>query len=238
MCSEPKKKFGGRDIPPPYQRGGRVGRCDGRGCTFCPLLACGAFLGGGAVPQNILHFISSSDVDNLENRGNSLLAVRVSFPSLIFSCGVYPNGAVSLRKPFPGHSFCKLCPKLRGVTPSAPIFEGSTDTPSFLFIPAPLGSWLGLAFFSRLFFQARTPSCSLGLDRSVRHPPSHPRPPNDVGQWWGGGVGGIPPPGPGGRPLLDNRGKRVWEIMVCDPRRTFEHSEYVPNNKVSSPPPT
>jgi len=36
------------------------------------------------------------------------------------------------------------------------------------------------------------------------------------------------------RPLLDNRGKRVWEIMVCDPRRTFEHSEYVPNNKVNS----
>eukprot|EP00667_Euglena_gracilis_P007438 EG_transcript_7511 len=36
------------------------------------------------------------------------------------------------------------------------------------------------------------------------------------------------------RPLVDNRGKRVWEILICNPQRTFEYAEYIPNNKVNS----
>ena len=34
------------------------------------------------------------------------------------------------------------------------------------------------------------------------------------------------------RPLVDARGKRVWEIMICNPERTFEFAQYIPNNKV------
>jgi hypothetical protein len=36
------------------------------------------------------------------------------------------------------------------------------------------------------------------------------------------------------RPLVDARGKRVWEIMICNPERTFEFAQYIPNNKVNS----
>jgi len=36
------------------------------------------------------------------------------------------------------------------------------------------------------------------------------------------------------RPLLDERGKKVWELLVCDPDRTFEHAEYFPNSRINS----
>ncbi|PNH02936.1 hypothetical protein TSOC_011060 [Tetrabaena socialis] len=36
------------------------------------------------------------------------------------------------------------------------------------------------------------------------------------------------------RPLLDERGKKVWELLICDPERTFEYSEYFPNSKINS----
>lgn len=36
------------------------------------------------------------------------------------------------------------------------------------------------------------------------------------------------------RPLLDERKKKVWELLICDPERTFEYSQYFPNNKVNS----
>ncbi|KAL6760686.1 PsaB RNA binding protein [Haematococcus lacustris] len=36
------------------------------------------------------------------------------------------------------------------------------------------------------------------------------------------------------RPLLDERGKKVWELLICDPERNFEYSEYFPNNKINS----
>mmetsp|Transcript_27737 Transcript_27737/g.58633 ORF Transcript_27737/g.58633 Transcript_27737/m.58633 type:complete len:375 (-) Transcript_27737:47-1171(-) len=36
------------------------------------------------------------------------------------------------------------------------------------------------------------------------------------------------------RPLLDERGKKRWELLVCNSSRTFEHSEFLPNNKINS----
>ncbi len=36
------------------------------------------------------------------------------------------------------------------------------------------------------------------------------------------------------RPLLDERGKKVWELLICDAGRTFEYSEYFPNSKINS----
>ena len=36
------------------------------------------------------------------------------------------------------------------------------------------------------------------------------------------------------RPLLDERKKKVWELLVCDPERSFEYSQYFPNSKVNS----
>lgn len=36
------------------------------------------------------------------------------------------------------------------------------------------------------------------------------------------------------RPLLDERGKKVWELLICDPERNFEYAEYFPNNKINS----
>lgn len=36
------------------------------------------------------------------------------------------------------------------------------------------------------------------------------------------------------RPLLDERGKKVWELLACSPDRTFEYSQYFPNNKINS----
>ena len=36
------------------------------------------------------------------------------------------------------------------------------------------------------------------------------------------------------RPLLDERGKKVWELLICNADRSFEHSEYFPNNRINS----
>lgn len=36
------------------------------------------------------------------------------------------------------------------------------------------------------------------------------------------------------RPLKDERGKRVWEVLVTDPNRSFEFSEYLPNSRINS----
>ena len=36
------------------------------------------------------------------------------------------------------------------------------------------------------------------------------------------------------RPLRDDRGKKVWELLVTDDARTFEHAEYFPNNRINS----
>ncbi len=36
------------------------------------------------------------------------------------------------------------------------------------------------------------------------------------------------------RPLLDERGKKKWELLICDPARTWEYSAYFPNNKINS----
>lgn len=36
------------------------------------------------------------------------------------------------------------------------------------------------------------------------------------------------------RPILDERGKKVWELLICDPQRSFEYAQYFPNNKINS----
>ena len=36
------------------------------------------------------------------------------------------------------------------------------------------------------------------------------------------------------RPLLDERGKRVWELLVCDASRQLQYSEYFPSNRINS----
>lgn len=36
------------------------------------------------------------------------------------------------------------------------------------------------------------------------------------------------------RPLLDERGKKIWELLICDTDRNFEYSEYFPNSKINS----
>jgi len=36
------------------------------------------------------------------------------------------------------------------------------------------------------------------------------------------------------RPILDERKKKVWELLICTPDRSFVHAEYFPNNKINS----
>jgi len=36
------------------------------------------------------------------------------------------------------------------------------------------------------------------------------------------------------RPIFDERGKKVWELLVTDSTRSFVHAEYFPNNKINS----
>lgn len=36
------------------------------------------------------------------------------------------------------------------------------------------------------------------------------------------------------RPLRDDRGKKVWELLVTDESRSFEHAEFFPNNRINS----
>ena len=36
------------------------------------------------------------------------------------------------------------------------------------------------------------------------------------------------------RPLLDERGKRVWELLVCDASRKLQYAEYFPSNRINS----
>lgn len=36
------------------------------------------------------------------------------------------------------------------------------------------------------------------------------------------------------RPILDERGKKVWEVLICDPERNFEFAQFFPNNKINS----
>jgi hypothetical protein len=36
------------------------------------------------------------------------------------------------------------------------------------------------------------------------------------------------------RPIMDERKKKVWELLICDPERNFTYSEYFPNNKINS----
>lgn len=36
------------------------------------------------------------------------------------------------------------------------------------------------------------------------------------------------------RPILDERGKKKWELIICDPDRSFEYATYFPNNMINS----
>jgi hypothetical protein len=34
--------------------------------------------------------------------------------------------------------------------------------------------------------------------------------------------------------MLDERGKKVWELLICSADRSFEYAVYFPNNKINS----
>jgi|TARA_B110000977_G_scaffold200878_1_gene292992 hypothetical protein len=36
------------------------------------------------------------------------------------------------------------------------------------------------------------------------------------------------------RPMKDERGKKMWELLICDETRSFEHAEFFPNNRINS----
>ena len=36
------------------------------------------------------------------------------------------------------------------------------------------------------------------------------------------------------RPIVDERGKKRWELLICDQDRTWEFVQYFPNNKITS----
>lgn len=36
------------------------------------------------------------------------------------------------------------------------------------------------------------------------------------------------------RPMLDERGKKRWELLICSPDRSWQFSRYFPNNKINS----
>ena len=36
------------------------------------------------------------------------------------------------------------------------------------------------------------------------------------------------------RPILDERGKKLWELLICDERRDFEFSRFFSNNQINS----
>ncbi|KAK9865058.1 hypothetical protein WJX84_004750 [Apatococcus fuscideae] len=38
----------------------------------------------------------------------------------------------------------------------------------------------------------------------------------------------------GVRPILDERGKKRWELLICDEDRKFQYAQYFPNNKINS----
>ena len=36
------------------------------------------------------------------------------------------------------------------------------------------------------------------------------------------------------RPMKDERGKKMWELLICDESRSFQHAEFFPNNRINS----
>ena len=36
------------------------------------------------------------------------------------------------------------------------------------------------------------------------------------------------------RPVLDDRGKKKWELLICSPDRSWQYSRWFPNNKINS----
>lgn len=36
------------------------------------------------------------------------------------------------------------------------------------------------------------------------------------------------------RPVLDERGKKKWELLICSPDRSWQYSRWFPNNKINS----
>ena len=36
------------------------------------------------------------------------------------------------------------------------------------------------------------------------------------------------------RPILDSRGKKRWELLICSPDRSWVYSKWFPNNKINS----
>ncbi len=36
------------------------------------------------------------------------------------------------------------------------------------------------------------------------------------------------------RPIVDEQQKKIWEVLVCDPQRTFEYTKFCPSNRVNA----
>lgn len=36
------------------------------------------------------------------------------------------------------------------------------------------------------------------------------------------------------RPMMDDRGKKVWELLICDESGEFQYSQYFANNQINS----
>lgn len=36
------------------------------------------------------------------------------------------------------------------------------------------------------------------------------------------------------RPILDSRGKKIWELVVCDSQRQLQFARFYPNNVINS----
>jgi hypothetical protein len=72
-------------------------------------------------------------------------------------------------------------------------------------------------------------ACSSASSETVLQPPSPPTSSNKdtpIGAVWEIDFCS--------RPLLDERGKKVWELLICDPERNFEYAEYFANSKINS----
>lgn len=36
------------------------------------------------------------------------------------------------------------------------------------------------------------------------------------------------------RPMVDSNGKKIWELLICDPDRQFVYSQYLDSKKINS----
>eukprot|EP00898_Chlorokybus_atmophyticus_P003540 jgi/Chlat1/4187/Chrsp27S04284 len=85
--------------------------------------------------------------------------------------------------------------------------------------------------------------CAQAAEGVSSPPPSPPLPQAALQQEDSAVTSGSPAQGAGpsdweldfcSRPILDARGKKVWELLICNSTRSFEYAEYFPNNRINS----